>query len=171
MCHKKWIYEIPYMLLAGIIIFFLITHSPNYQQYDAPGYINFSVIRPPIYPIFLWLFHWAGHYQFILVMWLHAIITFVALLYARSWLKKKLKIADFLIFVVFLFVILTICFHFQLIMIGSEGLTFPLFILIFFKLIECFKNFGLKKIAGLSALVSILILTRLQFYYLYGIYI
>src|SRR3990167_10825820 len=95
---KKWLYETPYVLLAILIIFFLTTHSPNYTHYDAPSYILFDPIRPPLYPFFIWLFHWAGSYQYTFIMWIHAIVTFFALLYARFWLKKYLKISDFLIF-------------------------------------------------------------------------
>ena len=167
MTQKKWLYETPYVLLAAIIILFLISHSPNYLDYDAPSYINFDVIRPPIYPIFVWLFHWTGSYQFTLIIWAHAIITFCALLYARYWLKKYLKISDFLIFIVFLIVIFTILFHFQLLLIGSEGLSFPFFIVTFFLFIECFKEFNLKKLSLLALSVGLIILTRLQFYYLY----
>ncbi|HLB41819.1 MAG TPA: hypothetical protein VJN02_03010 [Gammaproteobacteria bacterium] len=171
MLRKKWRYETPYILLAVLIIFFLITHSPNYIEYDAPSYINFDPIRPPLYPIFIFLFHLAGSYQFTLIMWMHAIISFSALLYARFWLKKYLEISDFLIFIMCVIVTLTILFHFQLLMIGSEGLSFPLFILTFFLFIECFKEFNLKKLSYLALLVSLIILTRLQFYYYYMIFI
>src|SRR3990167_1607375 len=171
MLRKKWRYETPYILLAVLIIFFLITHSPNYIEYDAPSYINFDPIRPPLYPIFIFLFHLAGSYQFTLIMWMHAIITFSALLYARFWLKKYLEISDFLIFVMCFIVTLTILFHFQLILIGAEGLSFPFFIVTFFLVIECFKEFSLKKISYLALWVSLLVLTRLQFCYFYGIFI
>ena len=70
-----------------------------------------------------------------------------------------------------LFVTLTILFHFQLLMIGSEGLTFPLFILIFFLLIECAIKYNLKKLSYLAFWTSLLILTRLQFYYFYAIFV
>src|SRR3990167_5234404 len=171
MLRKKFLSISSYTLLAGLIVLFLLTHSPNYTQFDAPSYINFDPIRPPLYPIFLWLFHCVGYYQFTVVVWIHAIITFLALLYTRSWLRKNLNINDFLIFIVLLFTILTICFHFQFILIGSEGLVFPFFIWTFFAFIECFKKFSIKKIIYLSLWVSIMILTRLQFYYFYGIYI
>src|SRR5690348_2207443 len=102
MFQKKWLYNLSYVILAALIVFFLLTHSPDYVDYDAPSYIFFAPIRPPVYPIFIWLFRWAGHYQFTLIMWVHAILTFSAFLYAGFWLKKYLKISDFLIFIVLL---------------------------------------------------------------------
>ncbi len=150
--------------------FFIFSHTPNID-YDAPSYINFSSVRPPIYPTFIWVFHWAGKYQFQIVVWVQSMLTFGSLLYARHWLIKNLKIADTLIFSIFLFALITICFHSQMWYIESEGLSFPFFIFMFFLSIECFQEFNLKKIVYLSLWVGILILTRLQFYFLYGVFI
>lgn len=167
---KKWLYEIPYVILALLVVFFLYVHTPN-TDYDTPSYVNFYSTRPPIYPIFIWLFHWAGKYQFQLIMWAQSIFTFFSLLYARHWLKKKLSVSDFLIFIVFIFVLTTICLHFQMWYIQSEGLSFPFFIFTFFLAMQCFQKFDLKKIFYLALWVGILMLTRVQFYYFYGIFI
>ncbi len=67
--------------------------------------------------------------------------------------------------------IITISFHYQVYYIQSEGLSFPLFIAAFFLLIECFQKFNLRKISYLAFAVSLLVLVRLQFYYLYGIFL
>ncbi len=171
MLQKKWTYEAPYIALGILITLFLLTHIPNSVDFDAPSYINFDPIRPPLYPLFIQAFSWAGKYQFTFIVWTHAIITFSALLYTRIWLKRNLNVNDFLIFMMFLVTTLTILFHFQLMLIGAEGLTFPFFIWTFFILIDCFKKFNLKNILYLSLWVSAIILTRLQFYYFYGIYI
>lgn len=160
----------PYFILAILIIIFLCTHSPNLEG-DAPYYIKFAQTRPPLYPIFIWLFHWAGSYQLSLVAWVQGILTFLALLYARHWLRKNLQVSDFSFFLVCLWIILTISFHFQIENIQSEGLSFPFFIWTFFLLIECFQKFNLRKLIFLALWVSVLVLTRLQFYYFYGIFL
>lgn len=170
MLEKKWINELPYIMLAVLIAFFLSTHSPN-LEYDTPSYINFGPERPPLYPAFIWLFHWANSYQFYLVVWAQGILLFGSLLYARYWLRKNLQINDFPIFLICLIVTFTISFHYQLMFVQSEGLSFPFFIWTFFLLIECFYKFSLKKLSYLAILVSLLVLTRLQFYYLYVIFI
>ena len=169
LCHYKWIYEAPYIALAVLLIYFLTIHSPN-LDYDALSYIDFDSTRPPLYPVFLGLFHWAGAYQFELVIWVQGIFLFVTLLYARHWLRKNLQLSDFSVFLICLFVLFTISFHYQVWYVGSEGLSFPLFIWTFFLLIECFQKFSLKKLTYLALWVALLVLTRLQFYYFYIIF-
>ncbi len=167
---KTWLHETPYALLALLVAFFLYMHTPN-TDYDTPSYVNFYAMRPPIYSVFIWLFRWAGKYQFQLVMWAQSILTFISLLYARQWIKKNLMVNDFLIFPVLIFVLSTISLHSQMWYIQSEGLSFPFFIFTFFLLVECFQQYSLKKIIYLALWVGILMLTRLQFYYFYGIFI
>ncbi len=104
-------------------------------------------------------------------MWSQSILTILSLLYARNWLKNKLFLADFSIFLIFSFVTFTICLHFQMWFIQSEGLAFPFFIFAFFTLVDCFKKLIFKKNQLAFYLVSLLILTRLQFYYFYAIFI
>lgn len=163
-------FDLPTILLAIILIIFLSTHSP-FIEYDIdPSYITMGTSRPPLYPIFLALFRWAGSYQFNVVMWLQGIFTFASLLYVRHWLRTHLFISEFLIFLICAIVTLTILLHFQVWYIQSEGLAFPLFILTFFKLTDCFFEFSYKKILYLAFLVSLLILTRLQFYFIYLTY-
>ncbi|EKD55083.1 MAG: hypothetical protein ACD_60C00027G0009 [uncultured bacterium] len=171
MVIKKWLNETPYLMLFGLIIFFLCTHSPNVEYDIDPSYILFGAARPPLYPIFIWLFHWAGSYQFALIMWIQGVLLFSSLLYARYWLRKNLQISDFSVFLICLLIIITISLHYQIWFIQSEGLAFPLFIWIFFLLIECFYQFNIKKLFYLALLTGFLVLTRLQFYYLYGMFL
>lgn len=166
MLKQGWLNYFPFFLLGLLVISFLATHDPNID-YDTPSYINFEAIRPLLYPTFIWLFHY--HYN--LIMWVHAIFLWGALWYARSWLKQNLQVSDSAIFFIFLSTLFTISFHYQIVFIQSEGITFPLFIVTFFFLIECFQKFNLKKLIYLSALVSLLVLTRLQFYYFYAIFL
>ena len=165
--NQKWLREWPCFFLFLLIIGFLVTHSPEPEYDTDPSYILFGASRPPLYPFFIWLFH----YQFTLIMWTQGFFLFIALLYARHWMIEKLQVSDFSIFFVLLCVLFTIVFHFQIRFIQSEGLAFPLFIYSFFLLIECFWQFDLKKIVYLAVIVSLLVLTRLQFYYYYIIFI
>lgn len=171
MAIKRWLYEIPYLMLATLIISYLCLHTPSLDNDIDPSYITFGGVRPPLYPAFIWLFHWARSYQFILLIWAQGALLFMSLLYARHWLKKYLQIADAAIFLICLWVVLTITLHFQIGGIQPAGVSFPSFILAFFLLIECFQKFSLKKTSYLALLVSILVLTRLQFYYFYIIFL
>ena len=156
--------------LIALVIAFLCTHSPN-LEYDTPSYITFGMNRPPLYPFFIWLFHWAGRYQFLFIMWTQGGILLGALYYARYWLRARLHLTDVAIYMVFICTIFTIAMHYQINFIQAEGLAFPLFIATFFLLVECFQKFSLKKIGWLAFAVSVLILLRLQFYYLYFVFL
>lgn len=171
MTPYKSLNKLPYALLGLTMIYFLGTHSPDLELNIDPSYIHFGPCRPLLYPVFIALFRPAGKYQFILLMWTQGIFSFGALLYARDWLKKNLKTPDFLIFIPFSLTFFTICLYSQIWHIQSEGLSFPLFIITFFTLIECFHAFNLRKIFYLSGFVSLLVLTRLQFYYFYILFV
>lgn len=170
MTKMTWTNALPYLLLAGVMVFFLSTHSPYLELDVDPSYILLGPARPPLYPLFILLFRWAGSYQFTLIMWLQGIVTFTALLYARQWLRKNLQLPDYLIASIFAIVLMTISLHFQIWYIQSEGLAFPLFIVAFFLLIDCFSHYRIKKIIYLAVVVSLLVLTRLQFYYFYPLF-
>src|SRR5438552_3381443 len=114
---------LPYCILALLTIYFLLTHSPNLELDIDPSYILASASRPLLYPLFISLFRGFYSYQYIMIMWCQAVLTFSALLYGRYWLKKKLMISDALIFLIFAIVLLTISFHFQIWLIQSEGLS------------------------------------------------
>lgn len=168
---KKILCQWPNFLIFLAIIFFLCTHLP-YLGNNAPTYSDFTIIRQPVYSIFIWFFHWAGKYQFKYAMWTQGLLTFFALAYARHWLKKNLNLTDISIIPVFLLVLVTISFYYQIISLDDpEGLTFPFFIFTFFNTVECFQQFNLKKIISLAIWVSILVLARTQFYFYYGIFI
>lgn len=167
----KRILQLPFLFVLLLVVLFLCTHAPYFGN-NAPTYIKFNIIRQPLYPIFIWLFHWGGKYQFYLVMWVQSIITFFSLLYARHWLKKNLYLSDVTIFPVILLVLITISFHYQMHSIDDpEGLSFPFFIFTFFNTIECFQKKSFKKNISLAVWVSALILLRTQFYFYYGVYI
>src|SRR3990167_448849 len=160
----------PLLIIVPVILFLL--KSTPYLGNNAQTYLDFSLIRQPLYSIFIWLFRWAHHSQFKMAMWAQGLLTLYAFLYARYWLKKHLQCRDIFIIPVFLFILVTVCFHYQMKSLDDpEGITFPLFIITFFYLVECFKKPNFKKIIVLSGLVSLLILARTQFYFFYSIFI
>lgn len=169
---KYYIKEKLMLLLIGLpIIIFLLKNTP-YLGHNAQSYIDFSLIRQPLYSIYIWLFHWAHDAQYKMAMWAQGLLTLYAFLYARRWLKKNLHIQDIVMMPIFLFVLITVCFHYQINSLDDpEGVTFPLFIITFFNLVECFFQVSLKKIIMLAVLVSLLILARTQFYFFYPIFL
>ena len=84
----------------------VLTHDPVIGA-DTPSYINFNAMRPPLYPVVIWLFKWSGQYQFKILMWFRMFLLGASLYYLRGWLQKNLKIKDFLIFLLFILTIIT----------------------------------------------------------------
>src|SRR3990167_4131283 len=159
---NKVLIPLSYMILGLTIVLILLTHSPIIGN-DTSSYVNFSSGRPPLYPIFIWLFKWCGTHQFEAVVWAKTIIFGISFFYARAWLRQRLNIPDFLIFIVCCVTTVT---TFRMVLV-SEDLTIPLFIVAFFTSVDVMKEFQLKKIILLSILVSLLVLTRNQFYFYY----
>lgn len=157
-------------ILVLLTFFYLSSISVGIYD-DSPGYINFEPIRPPVYPIFIWLFHSFGSYQLTLVMWAQTLFTLAALLYARQWLQQRFKMSGMITFFIALFIMVMFAYYRTTQLICSEAVAFPLFIFAFLSLMDCFNSFTLKRIVTLTILVNLLVLTRLQFYYFYLSYL
>lgn len=158
--------------ILGLIIFSPLfgISSNSYLGPDSGGYINFGLSRPPLYPFFIWIFHIFGDQQYIIARWAQTILTFAALLYAGQWLYKNLAIPKILIFFIMLFIISLISLHSNtLTKIFSEGITFPIFIVTFLLLVESFRVLDNKKLIMILTGISLLILTRNQFYFFYPV--
>ena len=162
MFKKAWLMPLSYTFLGTILVFILLTHPPVIG-YDTQSYLNLNSTRPPLYPIFIWLFKWCGTYQLEAVTWVKTIIFAASLYYARNWLRNNLMLSDFLIFIVFCFTTIT---TFRLVLL-AESLTVPLFVMAFLTAVDVMKEVQTKKLIWLSIWIGLLILARTQFYYLY----
>lgn len=156
--------------LALITIIYLINSTPIIYP-DSPSYIMFHAVRPPVYPIFIWLFHFFGQNQFIFLMWTQSILLFIALIYAKHWLHSRLNISNMTTFFVLLFTMLLLFYYKMPREVCSEAIAFPLFIVTFLLMVDCFDAFNLKRVILLCILTNLLILTRLQFYYFYLLFL
>ena len=160
-----------YVGIIGLLIFVpLYRTSPDIWE-DTIGYLNFDSLRPPFYPIFLWLFKGLGRYQLEAAMWVQSILNFLVLLYAGRWLHKRLELPKILITVILVMPIIIFFSHFGMLRnIASEAIAFPFFILTFTLFVDSFKVFDVKKIFFLTIVSNILILTREQFYFFYPLF-
>lgn len=141
----------------------------NHLGSDAYGYIDRQLCREPLYPLFLAFFKIFGSWQLVMARISQTIITFLSLLYAAAWLQKKIQLKKFLVFLVLLFMATLISLHCKtLTKIFSEGLAFPLFVVLFLKYVEAFEQFSIKNVLLISIGTMLLILTRMQFLYLYA---
>lgn len=162
----------PLVLILGLCVFLpLFWLTPDIWE-DTAMFLHFDPTRPMLYPIFLWLFHVFGEYQFVVVMWAQAILNFLAILYAGNWLYKHLKIPKALIFITLLITVLYLLNYREIVRnILSEGIAFPLFIITVIALVDNFRFYTLKKFIYLMLVSNLLILARDQFYYLYSIFL
>lgn len=159
-------------LFFALLIFVpLIGTTPNLHS-DAYGYIRFSSWRPPVYPLFIALFHWAGHYQMYLVMWTQDLLLFLSLIYAKKWLEDYLKLSQMISFII---ITATIVVNFLttkiLHRIYTEPLAFSLFIVTFCLYVEILKSYDFRKLIYMLIACYLLILTRGQFYFMFALLI
>ncbi len=153
-------------ILFCLIFIPLYGASPDIWE-DTGAYLYFDAVRPPIYPLFLWLFHRFGQHQLLVAMWVQSLINFLALVYAAYWLHTRLELPKFLIFILLAFSVVLLQ-HFSVYRsILTEALSFPLFIVAVMFFVDSFKDFNIKKVILLSLTVNVLVLTRGQFYYFY----
>lgn len=160
------------IVVLGLMIFVPLFGASPFLGSDARGYIHFWSWRPPIYPIFIWLFHGFGKYQFVATMWAQSTLVFITLLYSRYWLQKYLELPKLVTFLILFFTITVDFLNTHLLQwIYSEGLSFSLFLVVFLLLIENFKIYNVKKMILMVISGSLLILTRGQFNFLYLLFL
>ena len=99
------------LTLSAIFLLFLLTHQPAFDP-DSLSYINGSIIRQPLDPLFIGLFKWAGKNQLLFVMWAQSVFTFFLFYYARNWIKKNLFVSDFFIMLAFICTFITVTFYY-----------------------------------------------------------
>src|SRR3990167_7636391 len=168
--RDKLIFWSPITALCLVLITYLFQMPPK-LDFDSTSYILAYSTRPPIYPIFLWLFHNFGKYQLEIAIWAQCILSLLSLLYISNWLHKHLELSGLLILFILLPTVSLLFFYYQTLQtICSEAITLPVFIVTFSLLVECFHTFNIKKLILLVIFANILILTRAQFYYFYFLF-
>lgn len=159
-----------FTLIVVILILPLFHMSLNTNLgSDADGYIHHTLAWPPLYPLFLMVFKLFGAWQFVAARIAQTFLTFLALLYAARWIQNRLAIKNGLVFLVVLFMASLISLHSNtLSIITAEGISFPLFIITFFKFVEAFECLTIKNVLFVSIGSTLLLLTRSQFYSMYA---
>src|SRR3990167_1443365 len=116
------------VFFASLIFIPLIGVAPNLHS-DAGGYIYFSCWRPPVYPIFIWLFKFAGPYQMYWVIWVQSLVLFLSLIFAKYWLEDRLKLRSFITFLIITGTIIVDFFSSKILHhVYTEALAFSFFI-------------------------------------------
>lgn len=164
---RNWILYIILLCIFLPYIFFPILQAP-----DTNSYITFSSTRPPLFPLLLWLnrLFVGNNYRLLQIFYLS--LTFGAFFYLDYWLRKNYSVPRTVtIFFLLLFMVpMYIIFpygHYLL----SECIAFPLFIFTFIFLSDFFIRRNVSSAIKFSIMSALLILTRAQFYFIYGFFI
>ncbi|OGT45944.1 MAG: hypothetical protein A3E83_02575 [Gammaproteobacteria bacterium RIFCSPHIGHO2_12_FULL_41_20] len=168
--HNKLMFWSPIVAVCLLLIAYVFESAPK-LDFDSTSYIFSYATRPPIYPTFVWLFRGFGKHQLEIVMWVQCVFSLLSLLYISRWLHKHLLISGLSILFILLLTVSLIFIYYQTLQtICSEAIAFPVFIVTFSLLVECFYTFNIKKLILLVIFTNILILTRAQFYYFYFLF-
>lgn len=158
-----------YIGLLFLVLFIpLLWISPDIWE-DSAQYLNFSNLKAPLYPMFLWLFKGFGSLQLEMALIIQVCITFLFYVYTVNWLRENLN------FTILLALIICMVLNFGLYSphytwvrsILSESIAFPLFGLSIFFLVDYLKTVEVKKSIQFSITINLLILCRNQFYFMY----
>ncbi len=158
-----------YIGLLFLVLFIpLLWISPDIWE-DSAQYLNFSNLKAPLYPMFLWLFKGFGSLQLEMALIIQVCITFLFYVYTVNWLRENLN------FTILLALIICMVLNFGLYSphytwvrsILSEPIAFPLFGLSIFFLVDYLKTVEVKKAIQFSITINLLILCRNQFYFMY----
>jgi len=169
---KKELLSLFQIAVLGLMIFAPLCGAQPYVGSDGRGYIHFWSWRPPVYPIFIWLFHGFGEYQFVVTMWVQSFLVFVALLYARFWLHTYLNLSQFVTFLILSFTIIVDFLSSHILQwMYAESIAFFLFIFTFLLFVDNLKTFNSKKLIFMVIAGNLLILTRGQFICFYLLFL
>ena len=158
--------------IYGIILFVLLPQlfMSVRMAPDSISYIQMWSTRPPLLPLLLKLdtFLFSSHFYFF-----HTVqITLIsyAMITLDRWMRQRFSMTPWLsAFAILLFLIPTYVFFSAGRYVLSEAFTFPLFALLLIYFFDLFLDRTIKAAIGFSVLTALLVLTRDQFYCLYGI--
>jgi hypothetical protein len=163
--------RLPYFLYGIILVvlvpqwFMAIKLAP-----DSLSYIQMWSNRPPLLPILLRLDQFFFNQHFYLFHTIQIGLMAYALIVVDRWIRRRFPVPHWVVAVaLLLFLLPTYIFFGGGRYILSEALSFPLFVLLLTHFFDFFLDRRLKSAVYFSVLSALLILTRDQFYFLYGI--
>lgn len=151
-----------------ILIFPLILLKPIELLNDSAGYIEMSLIRSPSYPIFVNVVHkiFGDFYLMAIVCIQFAFLSFAVYFLIRT-LRKVLSLNPFWFFLLTFLLFSPALYEVNVCSrILSEGIAYPLYIIVFALFIEGFSETRTKPLMLSLPVLLILLLTRGQFVYL-----
>lgn len=162
---ESHLYAISIVLLIGLFFFFLSKGS--IMSADSLSYIQKEITRSPLYPLLIgFLQTLFGSQAYTVLVAIQLAFGFYTCFLMASFFQKRFKLNSFY-FLFFLLITLTpYTFHFGNTVL-SEGLAYPLFLLSCKFLFESVMDKDNKRFYWFLIMLSLLILTRRQYLFLY----
>lgn len=158
-----------FLIVILALIFIPQLFMATQFQPDSQGYLTFSNMRPPMLPLLLGLNHLIMGKQFYLFRIFQVGLAVFSMVILESWMRRTFNVSKWLTaFALLLFLIPAFVYEKYGITILSETITYPMFALLLVPMLNFFIHKNVKNAIGFSICTAILILTRNQFYFLYG---
>lgn len=167
------LYDFNYLLLVMMVVLFIpVFFMPMINAPDTESYLALSSQRPPLFSLVLRLDHVLTGGLFLLTRLLQMGLMVWALLYLDKWLRRSMQVPGYATLILSFLFLMPLIYHghFGRLLL-SEALSIPLYIFALVYLCKLFINPQIKVAIGFSVCVSLLILTRNQFYFLYGFFV
>ncbi len=159
-------------ILYGIffIAFLVVLNKPVEILKDSTGYMEMSLIRLPVYPIFLYLVHKiCGDIYLSVVVFLQFLLLIIAAYNLIKTLRNLFPINNWWFFLLAFLVLLPALYNINVCnRILSESLAYPLYLIVFAHLIKAFVKRELKPLLYAIPLLLLLLLVRGQFIFIVG---
>lgn len=135
---------------------------------DSESYITYAIERPPLYPAIIYLFKFAFATRalefLVFFQLLGGLFTCAWSVYKLDTLFSKIHASKFLVFILLTFPYFYTPYYGNTIL--SEAVSYPFFLIVFINVLEVIINTQKRHLYALPALISLLILTRFQFFFL-----
>lgn len=163
------IFLFAFKVILGISLIFLISKGCDTQP-DSGSYLGGSLVRYPLYPLFLKFNHYLFNSNNFVLAFMQVLIGYISCYFISYNIKSMLRLNNYIFS--FLFIIFLIPYF--SIFIGnyilSEAIAYPLFLLAITFLLRGFFNKSDKNFYLFLFFTILLNLTRGQFVFLYLIY-
>ena len=156
------------ILLISVFIFLISFKKGAIYINDSPGYLEMDILRSMVYPMFLKVIQLLSKNNFeALVVTFQLLFGLFAAFFSIKQFQKHFKLHKLLLI---FFYVLLLAPYLQLHLIGnkimSESLAYPLYLIVFSKLLGYLIKNSTKSFIQICILTLILILTRAQFLFL-----
>lgn len=148
------------LICTSLLVFIFCVSKPFLLAPDSEGYLNMDIYRSMGYPVFLKLFTIFGSYQLYFVKVFQIIFTISSAIYLTNTLKKALQLQYIFLYILYIFLLIPLVYEQKVgNFIISEGIAYPLYLVVIATLLTCFlldkKKYFYVSLLGLFILIQV----------------